>query len=120
MRELNARLRVEGLTDEESAALPVRLDGLTLSRSQISTWVTDAGHLDVLVDMVNREGHRQRYEELEGAAEALTVAGIQVRVAGLDDIIGSKEYAGRPKDNEALAELYRLRDRSTNERTPSE
>ena len=98
MRELNARLRVEGLSDEESAALPVQLDGLMLSRSQISTWATDAGHLDVLVDMVDRQGHRQRYEDLEGAAEELTVAGIEVRVAGLDDIIASKENGVRPND----------------------
>jgi len=63
MRELNARLRVGGLSDDEAAALPVQLDGLTLSRSQISTWATDAGHLDVRVDMVNRQGHRQRYED---------------------------------------------------------
>ncbi len=106
MRELNARLRVGGLSDDEAAALPVQLDGLTLSRSQISTWSTDAGYLDVLVDMVNRQGHRQRYEDLEGAAEVLTVAGVQVRVAGLEDIIDSKEHAGRPKDDEALPELY--------------
>ena len=113
MRELNAHLRVGGLSDDEAAALPVQLDGLTLSRSQISTWTTDAGYLDVLVDMVNRQGHRQRYEDLEGAAEELTVAGVQVRVAGLEDIIASKEHAGRPKDHEALPELYRLRDAST-------
>jgi predicted nucleotidyltransferase len=98
----------------------VQLDGLTLSRSQISTWATDAGYLDVLVDMVNRQGHRQRYEDLEGAAEEFTVAGVQVRVAGLEDIIASKERAGRPKDHEALPELYRLRARSTEETTPGE
>lgn len=120
MRELNARLRVEGLTDAESAALPVQLDGLTLSRSQISTWATEAGYFDVLIGMVDRQGRRQRYEDLEGAAEELTVAGVQVRVAGLDDIIASKEHAGRPKDHEALPELYRLRDRSIGDRSPFE
>jgi hypothetical protein len=41
-------------------------------------------------------------------------------VAGLDDIIASKEYAGRPKDNEALPELYRLCDRSTDDRPRTE
>ena len=120
MRELNARLRVEGLSDQEAAALPIQLDGLTLSRSQISTWATDAGYLDVLVDMVDRLGHRQRYEDLEGAAEELTVAGVRVHVAGLEDIIASKEHAGRPKDHEALPELYQLRDGSTGDKTPGE
>ena len=120
MRELKARLRVEGLTDEESAPLPVQLDSVTLSRIQISTWATDAGHLDVLIHMVNRQGHRQPYEDLEGTAEELTVAGIQVRVAGLADIIASKEHARRPKDHAALPELYRLRDRFADERQRSE
>jgi hypothetical protein len=31
-----------------------------------------------------------------------------VRVAALDDIIASKEWANRPKDHEALTELRRL------------
>jgi hypothetical protein len=60
--------------------------------------VTDAGHLHVLVDLVSRQGNRLPYEELEGAVEGLTVAGIRVRVAGLDDIIASTEYAGCPKN----------------------
>jgi hypothetical protein len=35
-----------------------------------------------------------------------------VRVAGLGDIIASKEWANRPKDREALPELHELRDRA--------
>jgi hypothetical protein len=85
MRELHARLRVEGLTDAESTELPVQIDGLTLSRSEISTWRTDAGALDF--------------------------AGVSIRVAGLEAIIESKEWADRPKDHQALPELHRLRDR---------
>ncbi len=52
MRELAPGSESKALSDKESAALPVQLDGLTLSRSRISTWETDAGHLDILVDMV--------------------------------------------------------------------
>ena len=48
---------VEGLGDDETPSLSLPLPGLTLSRSQISTWATDAC-LDGLVDMVNRQGHR--------------------------------------------------------------
>ncbi|MDP9453679.1 MAG: hypothetical protein M3P97_09915 [Actinomycetota bacterium] len=51
LRELNARLRVAGLSDEEAAALPTQLDRDTLGRMEISTWRTDAGDLDVLVDI---------------------------------------------------------------------
>ena len=40
MRELNARLRVDGLSDDEAAALPIRLDSDTLGRMEISTWRT--------------------------------------------------------------------------------
>lgn len=42
MRDLHARLRVEGLSDEESTLLPVQLSGPTLVRMGISTWRTDA------------------------------------------------------------------------------
>jgi len=57
MRELNARLHVEGLSDEESKRLPVELDSRTISRMEISTWSTDAGDLDVLADMPARDAN---------------------------------------------------------------
>jgi len=112
MRELNARLRVEGLTDAEAAQLPMQIDAMALNAIEISTWRTDAGDLDVLVDIPGRDGLRRQYEDLVGNARALEYAGIAVRVAGLGDIIASKEWANRPKDREALPELYELRDRA--------
>lgn len=112
MRDLNARLNVEGLSDEEASKLPVQLDRLMLDRMEISTWRTDAGDMDVLVDIPNRAGKHLRYEDLESAAVEVTSAGLSIRVAGLADIIASKEWANRPKDREALPELYELRDKA--------
>jgi len=51
LRSLNARLRVRGLTDEEAARLPTRIDKETMGRMEISTWRTDAGDFDVLADL---------------------------------------------------------------------
>lgn len=115
MRDLSARLRVEGLSDEDAAMLPTRLDKETLGRMEISTWRTDAGDFDVLTDIPARDGHRLRYDELIGRAAVQEVHGIAVHVAALDDVIASKEWADRPKDREALPELRDLaagRDRS--------
>jgi hypothetical protein len=110
MRELNAYLRVEGLSDEEARALPTRIDAESLGRMDISTWRTDAGDLDVLTGIPTRDGGRAHYEELAARASHVTVAGVTVPVAALADIIASKEWADRPKDREALDELRRLRD----------
>ncbi len=69
MRELNARLRVQGLDDAEAALLPVVLDGSALTGMEISTWRTDAGALDVLTDIPDRNGRRRYYDELVERAE---------------------------------------------------
>lgn len=108
MRELNARLRVAGLSDEEAAELPARLDSDTLARLEISTWRTDAGDFDVLTDIPARDGRRLRYDELIGRAAVQEVHGIAVHVAALEDVIASKEWADRPKDRAALPELREL------------
>lgn len=108
LRELGAYLRVEGLTDEEARALPVHLDGATLARMDISTWRTNAGDLDVLTAIPTRDGGRSRYEDLLVRASSVDFGGVPVRVAALEDIIASKEWADRPKDRAALDELRRL------------
>ena len=111
MAELNARLRVDGLSDEEARQLPVQLDAAMLSSMEISTWRTDAGDLDILGDMPARDGRRQRYEDLEPRSTEIIIGSVTVHAAALDDIIASKEWANRRKDHEALAELHELRSR---------
>lgn len=108
LRELNAYLRVGGLSDEESRALPTRLDAVSLSRMEVSTWRTDAGDVDVLTVLRRRDGGRTGYEDLVERATAVQVDGVIANLASLDDIIASKEFADRPKDREALDELRRL------------
>ena len=110
MRDLHARLRVEGLTDEEAALLPVQVTGSTLARMELSTWRTDGGDLDVLADVPDRRGRHLSYPELVGRASKLNLDGIVVGVAALDDVIASKEWADRPKDRDALPELRALVD----------
>jgi hypothetical protein len=102
---LNARLRVEGLSDEEARQLPVQLDAAMLSSMEISTWRTDAGDLDVLGDRPASDGRRQRYEDLEPRPTEFIIGSVTVHAAALDDVIASKQWANRRKDHEALAEL---------------
>jgi hypothetical protein len=47
MKELGAKLRAEGLSDEEARDLPVQLDGYALAKSAITTRRTDAGNVAV-------------------------------------------------------------------------
>lgn len=108
MKALNARLRVEGLSDDEARQLPVRLDAESLGRMDISTWRTDAGDLDVLTAIPARDGSRVSYPDLVESAELVDVDGIVVQVAALEVIIASKEWANRRKDREALPELRSL------------
>ncbi|MHB1536448.1 MAG: hypothetical protein ACYC1D_17930, partial [Acidimicrobiales bacterium] len=109
LRELNARLRISGLTDEESAALPVQIDAI-LSQGGSSNWSTGAGNLDIMTEMRDRAGAPRRCEDLAGDARVLDFAGVRIRVASLNAIVASKEFANRPKAQEALPELHRLQE----------
>lgn len=110
MTELNARRRAEGLSDAESIELTRHLPPPEFfGRGEITTWLTDAGPLDILHDMPSRSGDRLSYDELNVRAITHTYAGgVTIRVAALDDIGASKQWANRPKDRRALPELEAL------------
>ena len=110
LTELGAFLRVSGLDDEEARALPVILDGAALTALEISTWRTDAGDIDVLAHLRDAVGRRVNFADLAGRAREISVGGVEVRVAGLSDIIESKRFADREKDRAAIPELERLRE----------
>ena len=105
---LNARLRVAGMPDDEARLLPVRLDAETLAAFGSSTWMTDAGPFDLLVELRDSSGGRHSYADLLPRAVHITIGRTEVRVAALRDIVESKQFAGRPKDLEALPELRAL------------
>lgn len=109
LAELGARLRVGGMTDDEARQLPLQLDAATLGAFGSSTWMTDAGPLDLLVELRDPAGGRHPFGDLNSRALDVTVGEVTIRVASLDDIIASKEFADRPKDREALPELQALR-----------
>lgn len=120
MREFNARLRVAGMTDDEARLLPVQIDGAILADLSITTWMTDAGPLDVLAGLEASDGRLVPYDELAERASVLQGEGFVIPAAGLDDIIRAKERANRPKDREALPELRAIRDarNAGNEHSP--
>ena len=108
--ELGARLRVGGMTDDEARQLPVQLDAETLRSFGSSTWMTDEGPIDILRELRDRDGRDVSFDVLRGRGIDQEIGGVVVHVAGLDDIIAAKEFAGRDKDHEALPELRELRD----------
>lgn len=110
LRELGARLRVGGMSDDEARQLPVTVDAATLRSFVSSTWMTDAGPVDVLGDLPV-VGGRRAYEDLVARAVPRMVHGVVIHLASLDDIVASKEFADRDKDRQALPELHALQQR---------
>lgn len=85
------------------------LDAATFAAFGLSTWVTDAGALDLLVDLRDRAGGRHDYEDHIDRSAPQRVGDIVVNLASLEDIIESKRYANSAKDREALPEIDSLR-----------
>jgi len=103
LRALDARIRVEGI----AGGLRFDHDATSLASMTVLNLVTRAGDLDVAM---HPAGVRT-FAEWSAHAIDLVVLGVPVRVAGLDEIIRSKQAAGREKDRVTLPLLRSLRDR---------
>jgi predicted nucleotidyltransferase len=97
--DLGARLR--GVTDD----VPFVPDGRTLRHTRLLTLDTPLGQIDLLA----QPDGAPLYARLRDRAVLQDVAGVQVRVASLEDLIAMKKAAGRPKDLVAVEELEAIR-----------
>lgn len=107
LTDLGARLKI-GEGSLETLALDI--DARTIHGLEIGAWRTSAGDVDVLLGIPGTSrSELARYEQLAHNAIVIQIDALRIPVASLDDIIRSKEIAGRPKDHAALRELRALR-----------
>jgi hypothetical protein len=88
LERVSARLR--GVDDD----VPFRPDAATLAAGDHFTFATSVGNLDCLGTPAGTEG----FDRLARNADTFEVAGLQVLVASIEDLIAMKRAAGRPKD----------------------
>jgi len=102
LTQLGALIRTESIQD----GLPFAHDGTSLSSAVTWNLICAHGEFDV---SLQPSGFTNAYEELSAHALLVRVGDVDVHVANLDDVIRSKEAAGRPKDLRVLPALYRFR-----------
>lgn len=104
LRELGARIR----TASEPEGVPFPVDGAFLSaQPHMLNLVTDAGDVDLTFTPA---AFPEGYDALLPTAVRVRLVGESLTsIAALDDIIASKEAAGREKDHAALPYLRELR-----------
>lgn len=102
LRRLSAALQeIEVRLRNAPRDLPFEADEATLAAGANFTFDTDFGDFDILGHIA---GNRD-YAELRGRSWAAEIAGFQVRVVSIDDLIGMKRTASRPKDHIVVDEL---------------
>jgi hypothetical protein len=99
MMGLGARLR--GIQEE----IPFVPDARTLRQTSILTLTTPEGEIDLLVSPAGAPS----YAELRRRARRITIDGVAVLIASLDDLESMKRAAGRPKDLLDLEEIDAIR-----------
>ena len=105
LRELDAQIRIDAT---QLSRVPLPFDAHLLAANEIWNLATRHGKLDIVL---RPRGFERGFEELRpGATRERIGEGLRIYVASVDQLIRTKEAAGRAKDREAVAELRRLRD----------
>lgn len=79
MRALGARIRAEGFSDAEARRVATAmLHPEAFHSAELTTWLSDAGPLDVLHDIPSRDGTRQRFDQ-SSTGPARSLAGVRAR-----------------------------------------
>jgi hypothetical protein len=97
--ELGATLR--GVTED----VPFVPDASTLRRTSILTLASPDGDIALLVGPTGSPA----YEELRAHADRVTLDGMSILIASLDDLEAMKRAAGRAKDRLDLEEIEVIR-----------
>jgi hypothetical protein len=107
LKELGARIR----TDAAEDGLPFDHDGRSLGASSVWNLICADGEFDI---SFRPSAFETGYQGLEANAHLMQVESVEVWVADIEDVIRSKEAAGRPRDIQVLPTLYRfVRDQQT-------
>jgi hypothetical protein len=110
--------------DARSASGPPATGGqitpALLDEREMTTWETRLGRVDTLVAIPDAEGMPVPHSELVRRSVFVRIGDLQVEVAGLADIVTSKEFASRAKDRQVLPELHRLLDAAREARPPDD
>ena len=101
--ELDARVRAEDV----AGGLAFSHDARSLARADMWNLTCQWGEFDLSFRPSGTAGYR----DLVTNSELLIVGAVEVSVASLDDVIRSKEAAGRPKDLRVLPALRAVAER---------
>lgn len=102
LKDLDARIR----TDAAAGGLEFDHDATSLRRADTWNLICPYGEFDLTF---HPSGFPGGYRQLAERAHRVVVDDVEVLIADLDDVIRSKEAAGRPKDIRVLPALYRYR-----------
>lgn len=99
LSDLDARIR----SADVAGGLPFAHDAASLGRMQMLNLTCRHGDFDLAFAPSGTGG----YDDLVQHSTSIMIGTVAVRVASLDDVIRSKEAAGRPKDLAVLPTLER-------------